>query len=243
MPTIRLFYSDPIKEGCLVTFNEKQAHYLINVMRAKPNQSIIIFNNIDGEWIAEIQEVAKKNCNALVKVKQQEPETLKPLHLYFSPIKNPTSSFIVQKATELGVTHITPIICNRTVVNKVAIEKLQAVAIEAAEQCGRLSIPMICELLPLAKVLETKAFKGPLLFCYEAEKYNSLIKINYQSNLKDSECAILVGPEGGFDKKEYELLTSKNWVIPISLGPRILKAETATIAVLAAFQIIYGSES
>lgn len=237
---IRLFCNQSLRDSVSVFFNEMQLHYLVNVMRAKPKQHIMIFNNQDGEWLAEITEASKKNCSAIAIQKLRDPEELRNLHLYFAPIKNPTASFIVQKATELGATHITPVKCMRSVVDKVNPEKLYMAAIEATEQCGRVSTPEIHDLQPLKKIIETKEYKGPLLFFYEEEKNLFLNKGNYNPSWKNMECGILIGPEGGFDKEEYELLTSKDWVIPISLGKRILKAETATIAALSTFQALYG---
>lgn len=238
--TIRLYAPTQLKVNTSIDLNRGQSHYLINVMRSKQGDFVLIFNAESGEYKAEIIS-ASKNYVSLNIIEQLKPALVgEPnLTLAFAPIKNPNSSYLVQKATELGVTNFMPIITERTIVRNLSTEKLTLVAIEAAEQCERLSIPTISEPIKLANITAlTKNFTN-VFFCYErAPKENSLLStlINYKNYLNNS--LVLTGPEGGFSDSEISVIQSLDKVKSVSLGDKILRADTAIISALATFNAV-----
>jgi 16S rRNA (uracil1498-N3)-methyltransferase len=232
----RLYVDQELALDSKIILDEAQSHYIIHVLRGKPGELYRVFNQQSGEWEAEFIRGSKKetvlNINRLLKECEPTPQ----LHLAFAPIKNATASFIVQKATELGVTDIWPIITTRTVVNKVNHEKLILAATEASEQSERLDIPTVHPITKLSEFIKLKPFSGTLIFCYEGEKIRKIDKINISLPPKDN--CLLIGPEGGFTLDEVELLKKHEYVIPVSFGARIMRAETAFIAALSAYNTI-----
>lgn len=212
-----------------------QHHYLSKVMRIGKGDNVIIFNGHDGDWLAKVVDITNKHCSLFL-CKQLKQQQLEPkLTLCFAPIKAVTPAWIVQKATELGASDIVPILTERTIVRKVNHEKMHLSAIEAAEQCERQTVPIIHPPLPLSKLLTRPNFHGKLLFCDERIPITSGLAMA----LKGLECkddALLIGPEGGFTLEEKTMLQKYQFVQPISLGERILRAETATLAALALYQ-------
>lgn len=199
-------------------------------MRMKSGDTIKIFNEIDGEFIARIIDANKREVSLIIDKLYTAAIPTAKLTLFFAPTKNVDTSYIIQKATELGVTAIIPVITQRTIVKKINLEKLQIVAKEAAEQCERFDIPSITEPIKLSKIWDTQRISGTLFFCDERGG-SPLLK-----TMANTDDALLIGPEGGFSSEEKELIYSKPNSHGITLGNRILRADTATIAALAIYQ-------
>jgi len=235
---IRLFTDAPIQENTEVALNANQVNYLKNVMREKLSDPIIIFNGSDGEWRAEISLLQKKH-GAVIALKQIQQQRTEPdIWLIFAPIKFGKIDYLVTKATELGVSALLPVFTQHTVVNRVNTERLKANVIEAAEQCERLSVPNIHEPETLEKILQNWPVGRNILFCDESGHGKPVGKTLSKVKKEDSNTsyAILIGPEGGFSKSELEKLHQLSYVIPIGLGPRILRADTAALAALTCWQ-------
>lgn len=238
--TIRLHCPVSLELNSSINLDKQQSHYLANVMRAKQSDIINIFNAEFGEFEAEITTLSKNYASVLLKKQLRLPLIKeKKLTLAFAPIKNPNSSYLVQKATELGVTEILPIITERTIVRNLSSEKLSLVAIEAAEQCERLSIPTISEPIKLTKIPTLAKNFTNIFFCYErAHSENSLLSIliNHKNELDNS--LVITGPEGGFSESEISIIQSLDNVKSVSLGDKILRADTAIISALATFNAV-----
>ncbi len=234
--TPRIFIESRLSKDSLLALNKVQSNYLINVLRLKSDSTILLFNGQDGEWTGQITNPNSKSASVIVVEKIKSQINTNKLTLLFAPTKNINSAYIIEKATELGVTDILPILTQRSVVNKVNIEKLQYSAVEASEQCERLDIPKIFDIQPLKKAVSALHIKGTLLFFDESKKCSSIKKI--QPSATDN--AILIGPEGGFSEEERTFLVNLKHCIPTHMGVRILRADTAAIASLAAYQAIFG---
>jgi len=232
---LRLYVDAPLGAGAVVAAGEGQAHYLLHVMRAKPGDRVSLFNGKNGEWLAEISAAAKRGVT-LMCLRQTAPQTEVPdLWLLFAPIKKTPSDYLVQKATELGAARLQPVFTRRTIVARVNDERMAANAIEAAEQSGRLSVPVIGAPLDLEKALAGWPTDRPLYFCDEGGDAKPLTEA-----AKPGPAAILTGPEGGFDTSERAMLRAMPFVVPVTLGPRILRADTAALAALAIWQAEAG---
>ena len=232
---LRLYVTADLGSGMAVAADDGQAHYLLHVMRAKAGMRISLFNGRDGEWLAEIGAAGKRgvtlNC-----LKQTEPQAGVPdLWLAFAPVKKTPSDYLTQKATELGVSLLQPVMTRRTIVSRINAERMAANAIEAAEQSGRLSVPEIREAVSLEKLLAGWPHERRLYFCDEGGDAQPLGKAS-----APGPAAILTGPEGGFDPAEREKLRALPFVTPVTLGPRILRADTAALAALAIWQSVSG---
>ena len=234
----RLYINDSLSVGNQITLAEMQSHYLISVMRLQAGDMISVFNGKDGQWQAELTNTHKKSCQIKIHNCELAQEHLPKLSLLFSPIKNESAGYIVQKATELGATAIFPTLTQRSVVKSVNQDKLLLSAIEAAEQCERLDIPKIHPAANLNQVLGARDFTGSLILCDETLQLSS--PLSKLQNLPHGDNAILIGPEGGFSPEELALLHQLPYVLPISLGKRILRAETAIVAALSVYQAIAG---
>ena len=234
----RLFVAADINKNQSLTLSKEQTHYLINVMRLSNGDNIKIFNAKDGEWLAVITIIKKNQVMLEPLEKLREQEKLKDIWLLFAPLKKNETDFVLQKATELGVTKITPVITKRTNASRVNLERLNANAIEASEQCERLCIPEITKEYHLENILKDFPSNTCLYFLDERGIKNGASNVFSKNELPKA--AFLIGPEGGFDEAEKELLLQYNFVTPITLGKRILRAETACLAVLALWQAIKG---
>lgn len=227
----RLYIESPLHAGMLVEPNSQQVHYLRHVLRLKQDADVLLFNGCDGEWRAQIVEAGKKlfQLNPVEQVRQQAQ--LEDIHYLFAPLKHARLDYMAQKATEMGVSCLQPVFTQNTQVSRVNIERVKANAIEAAEQCELLSVPHVMEPQQLDACLGNWQPERKLILCDE----QAAIASPYQvlQSLKDKPCAVLVGPEGGFTEKEREKLLRAPFTIPISLGPRILRADTAAVAALA----------
>ena len=236
MNKIRLFVDHTLGEAQSVPLNKDQAHYIFSVMRKSIGETILIFDGNNGEWKASIEEISKKS-GVLFCIKQTKPQIMPPdLWLFFSPLKKVRTDFIVEKATELGVAKIIPVQTEHTNADRVNLSRLSAHAIEAAEQCGGIYIPKIEELQKINEVLENFPLDRRLLFCDEKLQAS---EVNLE-NLKKGKWAILVGPEGGFSEIERNYLKGLKFTFSISLGPRILRADTAAVTAISLWQNYLG---
>ena len=229
---IRLFVNQPLAVGATVCLAENQLHYLRNVLRAEPGTELFVFNGRDGEFAAVLSVLNKKEAQIQIcRVLRGQPEK-RDVRLYFAPLKRDRTELVVEKATELGVTKIVPVITQYTSVKRVNVERLRAVATEACEQCRRLDMPEISEPVALAVLLNEQNADKPLLVHLDetgtgrkaGQVFGGLDKV-----------AFLVGPEGGFSDSERTLIARTPYTAGLDLGERILRAETAAVAALALF--------
>jgi 16S rRNA (uracil1498-N3)-methyltransferase len=232
---LRLYVNAGLGAGVAVPAGEGQAHYLLHVMRAKTGQRVLLFNGRDGEWLAEISAAAKRGVTLTCLKQTQAQAGVPDLWLLFAPVKKTPADYLVQKATELGVSKLQPVFTRRTIVTRVNPERLLANVVEAAEQSGRLSVPEIDAPTPLEKILAAWPAGRRLYFCDEGGDAKSLAKV-----AGEAPAAILTGPEGGFDPAERSALRGFPFVTPVTLGPRILRADTAALAALAIWQSVRG---
>ena len=232
-PRIRLYVADDLAPDQVVGPAPNQAHYLRHVMRCRPGDEIALFNGRDGEWRARIEGFGKGWCSlALLEQRRRQATEAGPA-LLFAPIKRSRIDALVEKATELGVAALQPVLTRRTTVARVNIDRLRLIAIEAAEQSGRLTVPEVTAPLGLESLLAQWPLGRRLLFLDEAGGVAPLVEALAGAPPGES-WALLIGPEGGFDDDEREILGARDFVIAAGLGPRILRAETAGIAVVAA---------
>lgn len=220
----RLFCPQNLTAGANIPLADDQSHYLRNVLRKSIGDKVRLFNDQHGEWIGVITTESKKFITLTIETQIKAAETsTTEIHLIFSPIKKDRNDMIIEKAVELGATHLHPALFSRTIVRDIKVERIEAQIIEAAEQCERLSLPKLSPLKDLKKLLGEWNKDIPLFAGIERTDAMPLIKAT--TTLKKS--ALLVGPEGGITIEEIELLNSKPFIKPVSFGPRILRAETA----------------
>lgn len=234
----RLYLDVNLSAGAIITLDKAQAHYLGTVLRKSIGDSIRLFNGRDGEWRAEIISADKKRGELRVVEQLRTPVRCPDIWLCFAPVRKHRNAFIFEKGTELGVTRFQPVITARTQFPKMSLEKEQAQIIEAAEQTERLDIPNVRAGVTLAELLSGWDKKRVLIFADEAG--GAMRAADLMGSLSREPCAVLIGPEGGFTPEERELLRSKKYVRPVSLGPRILRADTAAISLLTLWQAHLG---
>ena len=230
----RLFVRDALSEGGIVDLDPGQANYLGNVLRLSEGAELLTFDGRSGEWLARIAEAGKKRMTLAVERRTREPEEIPDVWLAFAPVKRAQTDWLVEKATELGAARLIPVMTQRTNTERVKLERLEAIAVEAAEQCGRTRLPDIAEPTTLKAFLEGREASRPLYFADESGGQRAA------DAFKPGPALILVGPEGGFTNEERALIRAAPSAIPISLGPRILRAETAALAALAAYMSVAG---
>ncbi len=218
-----------------IELSEGQHHYLRNVMRANEGTQLRVFNGRNGEWLASIKELSKKKAIISLFEKIGEQTASEDIWMLASPIKKEAFDFMVEKSAELGATQFFPIICARTVISRINRDRLQATANDAAEQCERLDIMQVSDLGDLEVLFETWAPSRKLIFCLERGEAPPLA-VTLQKLPPDTPLAILIGPEGGFTEAEIAFIRQQPFALPVSLGSRILKAETAAVAALAVAQ-------
>lgn len=234
---VRLYIKDKLeKKWQIICLDEKQSHYLVNVLRLRVGDEFFVFDGSSGEYKAEITDLNKRAVTALLTEKVREMQKSPDIWLLFAPLKKDKTDIVVQKATELGVRKIIPVQTAYTNAEKVRTERFELQAAEAAEQCRRLDIPDISAALSLDKALENWDNERTLFFLDE----RGLGKKVRETMLNSPKAAVLVGPEGGFSLAEAEKLRKLPFVKSISLGSRILRAETAVIAALSCWQSING---
>ena len=233
----RLYLDAVLRGGEVVELSKEQAHYLGNVLRKAVGDSVRVFNGENGEWRAEISAMSKRAASLTLKEQLREPKACPDVTLCFAPIRKHRTAFIIEKATELGVRTLQPVITARTQFPKFNIDKARAQAIEAAEQTERLDVPTINAAVQLSALTEAFSDDYSLIFADEAGDARGVMEA-----LKDANgpTAILIGPEGGFTPQEREMLRAQSGVTPVSLGPRILRADTAALSLLTLWQSIKG---
>jgi len=224
--------------GAEIALSTEQAHYLGNVLRLKPGDHILVFNGADGEWCARLVSVGKKKADIVIEQQTRPQEQGPDLHYLFAPIKRARLDYMAQKATEMGVSRLQPAITLRTVAERVNTGRLNANAIEAAEQCGILRVPEVGEPEKLSKLLDQWDESRLLIFADEAAATASPIEALSAQTTRP--LAVLIGPEGGFDAEERDALMRQPYVLPISLGPRVMRADTASVACLALVNAVLG---
>ncbi len=236
MAKIRLFIDHPLDRGQAVPLNADQAHYLGTVMRQAPGAQFLAFNGRDGEWRLTITELGRRGGTA----QAQEPTApqLDPpdLWLLFAPIKKARTDFIVEKAAEMGAARILPVQTDHTNAERIRQDRLQAHAVEAAEQCGGTFVPEVGELTALSRLLDGWDAGRRILWADEALAGPA----QTLQGLPRGPWAILIGPEGGWSESERRRISAMDCVTPVSLGPRILRADTAAVASLALWQAALG---
>ena len=226
MSNIRLFFSNPLSKGITDKLDNSQSHYLIKVMRLKESEFFSVFNK-DGEWQAKILSISKNIVEFRTTRQLRYKENTKELWLAFSPIKSNYQNFMIQKATELGITKFFPIIYDRTVVRKINTDRLKKIVVEASEQSNRLNVPLIKEIQDLKSFLDSNLMN--LIFT----DLNSNNKKIDKSLLTDKPTCIIIGPEGDFSESEREEILSFNGVQPLRINDNILRSETAVISAIS----------
>ena len=226
MSNIRLFFSAALSTGMTDKLDKSQSHYLNKVMRVKENEVFSLFNS-DGEWEAKILNISKSIIEFKTTKQLRQKESMKELWLAFSPIKSNYQNFMIQKATELGVTKFLPIIFDRTVVRKINKERLEKIIVEASEQSNRINVPIIEDDQDLNSFLKTNSMD--LIFTDLNSNTNKIDK----SKLTGRPVCIIIGPEGDFSESEREKILSFNGVQPIKINENILRSETAVISAIS----------
>jgi 16S rRNA (uracil1498-N3)-methyltransferase len=231
----RLFVRSTLSPGTTVELDSKQANYLGNVMRMSAGGELLLFDGASGEWLASVADAAKKRMTLAVERRTREAEAIPDVWLAFAPVKRAQTDWLVEKATELGVARLLPVMTERTVAERVRLHRLEAIAIEAAEQCGRTRLPEIAEPHPLPRFLASRDPARTLYFADEARDGKPPADA-----FRPGPALILTGPEGGFTDSERQSIRSVDNAVAISLGPRILRAETAALAALAGYMTVTG---
>lgn len=234
----RLFVANDIEADAEIALGPAQAHYLIHVLRLSEGAEILAFDGKNGEWRAEIVKARKAACCIKMLQKVREQTAAQDVHYAFAPLKQARLDYMVQKATEMGASVLRPVITAHTVVPRLNLEKMHANAIEAAEQCGILTVPSIEPPVKLEALLKACQKRRTIVFCDERAAIAPPLEAI--AKLREHKITALIGPEGGFSVSERDLLLSKEFVCPISLGPRIMRADTAAVAVLALVNAVLG---
>ena len=238
----RLFVTDELAAGTSLQPSRDQQHYLLNVMRCRDGEAVLVFNGRDGEWQAAIEREGRRDCRLVVRRATRRQTSSPDLWLLFAPVKKARLDFIAQKASEMGCSRIWPVRTEHCQVSRVNDDRMLANAIEAAEQTERLDIAEIMPFTELAAALDACESDRHVIFCDEASAgaadMNAVRVLTAASPV--ARAAILIGPEGGFSENERVMISSRQNSLKLSLGPRILRADTAAIAALACFQSVCG---
>lgn len=238
---IRLFVTAPLRLGAEVALDPAQAHYLFSVMRLGRGARLAVFNGRDGEWIAEVTGAGKRS-GTLVMVAAGQPQRVAPdLWLLFAPIKKARTDFIVEKAAELGAARIQPVFTRFTNAERLRPDRLRAHAVEAAEQCGETCVAEVADPVKLGTLLDGWDPARRIMFCDETRVARPAAEA--LGAAAPGSWAILIGPEGGFSPEEAERLHALPHVLPVTLGPRVLRADTAACAALTIWQATLGDWS
>jgi 16S rRNA (uracil1498-N3)-methyltransferase len=232
--TPRLFIPQPLGPNMTIALDSAQSNYLGTVMRLKAGDPVRLFDDQTGEWLATVSDVAKRAMTLAIGEKLREREEVPDLWLLFAPIKKGRIDWLIEKATELGVARLQPVITRRTIVDKPNLERLRAHAIEAAEQCDRTAVPVLKAPARLEALLQGWDAGRALIFADETGG------VPLRDVAKPGPAAILIGPEGGFMREERELIRGVAGACPVSLGPRILRADTAAAAAIAVWMAAAG---
>jgi 16S rRNA (uracil1498-N3)-methyltransferase len=241
----RLYLDEDLSEGRTLGLDHARAHFLRSVLRLSRGMTLALFNGRDGEWLARLDGLGKGWASLVVerRLRGQEQDTTSDLWLLFAPIKRARLDFLVEKATELGVARLQPVMTQYTAVSRVNTERLAANAREAAEQCERLSLPEVMAPKRLFDLLADWPAERRLLLCAESGEARPIDEVLTEQAAEDAEprpAAVMTGPEGGYAPAELDALRKLPFVTPIGLGPRVLRADTAVLAALACWQAVLG---
>jgi 16S rRNA (uracil1498-N3)-methyltransferase len=242
--TPRLFVAASLGSGATVALDAAQAHYLMNVLRMELGDPVLIFNGTDGEWKARLTGSGKRSAALAIEAQTRPQPQSGNLHYLFSPLKRARLDYMVQKAVEMGVSRLHPVIMRHTQAERVNLDRMRANAIEAAEQCGILTIPEIVAPLDFAAAIGALGPTCHLVFCDEEAPGGDPVA-TLRTDLGEvrgngPDLAVLIGPEGGFGEDERAALLRRPRTSRIALGPRILRADTAAVAALAIVQTAAG---
>ncbi|MBY6243332.1 16S rRNA (uracil(1498)-N(3))-methyltransferase [Methylosinus sp. Sm6] len=235
----RLFVDERLEAGARIIPDSDRLNYLLNVLRMREGATILLFNGRDGEWAARLENVSRRSADLVATTRAREQTSLRDLHYCFAPLKHARLDYMAQKATEMGASRLVPVITRRTQARRVNLTRLRANAIEAAEQCGVLSVPEVAEDSSLEDFLAGRAADRLLVFCDEAAAIADPVAALRAAPDHDGVC-VLIGPEGGFDEQERAAILAAPRVARLTLGPRILRADTAAVAALAIVQVAIG---
>jgi 16S rRNA (uracil1498-N3)-methyltransferase len=234
----RLFVDAPLHAGASVALERNQSNYLGNVLRLATGDTVLVFNGRDGEWKSEI--AGRKRPDNITVIGQSRPQDHLPDVTYvFAPLKHARLDYMVQKAVEMGAARLQPVQTRFTQVSRVNGERMRANVIEAAEQCGIISLAEVLDPIPLERFLTRREAKRLLVFCDEASEVSDPVE-TLRKETAPSGIDLLIGPEGGFAEEERALLLQQSKILRLSLGPRILRADTAAVAALALVQAALG---
>ncbi len=244
--TKRLFVSQDLRPDLAISLDRKQSNYMINVLRHKHQDHILLFNGRDGEWLSRLEIEARKSAS-LIPFEQTRPQPEESQLTYiFAPLKKGRLDYMVQKAVEMGAGKLQPVITEFTQNPKINLDKIEANIIEAAQQCGIISLPKHCLPLKLEDLLKSWDEAVSLIYCDEGSQSQNPIdaleklKKKLDANGSPAALAVLIGPEGGFSETERKMLHDLPFVTAIPLGPRVLRADTAAVAALAIVQATIG---
>ena len=235
----RLFVDAALNQGARIELERNQSNYLGNVLRLSAGESILVFNGRDGEWQAQID--GRKRPDGLTIITQTRPQDRLPDIAYvFAPLKHARLDYMVQKAVEMGASALQPVLTRHTQVSRVNVERMRANVVEAAEQCGILSLAEVAEPVALDRFLDRRETGRLLVFCDEAADIENPIEALQHRLSAGMGIDVVIGPEGGFAEEERALLLRQPKTLRLSLGPRILRADTAGVAALALVQAALG---
>jgi 16S rRNA (uracil1498-N3)-methyltransferase len=236
----RLFVDHALEAGATVSLTREQGNYALNVLRLETGAPLLVFNGRDGEWKAAVQ--AGKRSAAVAVLEQTRAQTAaSPITYAFAPLKHARLDYMVQKAVEMGAGALQPLLTRRTQVSRINADRMRANVIEAAEQCGVLAVPEVREERRFEAWLSALPPTVPIVFCDEdAETHDPVRALQQTQTPQGTPTVLLIGPEGGFDPAERAALLSRESVVRLSLGPRILRADTAAVAALALVQAVLG---
>ncbi len=235
--TPRLYVDHPLAQGGDVALDRDQANYMLNVLRCKRGDPVLLFNGRDGEWQAHLAGDGKRALSAEVGVRSRTQPSAPDLHFLFAPLKHARLDYLVQKAVEMGVSRLQPVITHHTQVARVNLDRMRANVIEAAQQCGVLNVPEVSA--PVAFDAAIADHGRLMVFCDERAEVQDPVAA-LRAATRGLPISVLIGPEGGFAEDERAALVARRNVLRIALGPRILRADTAAVAALALVQAVLG---
>ncbi len=239
--TPRLFVEQPLTDAAEMRLEGAQAHYLLNVMRVKPGDPLKLFDDRSGEWLGVVSVTAKRDLTLRIEGQLRAREIVPDLWLAAAPIRRARFDWVAEKACELGVARFIPVLTSRAVVDKVKDDKLRAHMIEAAEQCGRTALPELAALISLSALLAGIAGRTLFLADEASAEYGG-VPLAEAVRANPGPALILIGPEGGFDDAERAAIRAHPEAVAVTLGPRILRADTAAVAAIAVWMSIWGED-
>ena len=238
--TPRVYLDAPLAEGQAVSFDRAQVNYLLNVLRLEHGDVLLLFNGRDGEWQARLAGTDKRALTAVIGERMREQPRPSDLHFLFAPLKHARLDYLVQKAVEMGASRLQPMITRHTQVARINLDRMRANVIEAAQQCGILSLPEVADPVAFKDVIGQVDADRLLVFCDEDAEVKDPVAALAAAARAGLPLAVLIGPEGGFAEEERKALLDRPNVVRIALGPRILRADTAAVAALALVQAALG---